>query len=97
LEASGSSQALSIAAAHKAPIHLLVTDVVMPGQSGRVLAEQLTRLHPETSVLYLSGYTDDAVVRRGIVQAHVNFLQKPYSPGTFVRKVRNVLDEPRTN
>jgi two-component system, cell cycle sensor histidine kinase and response regulator CckA len=88
-------EALRICAQHKEPIHLLLTDVVIPELGGRELAEQLVRLHPEMKVLFLSGYTDDAVVRHGVLQAETNFLQKPFSPRVLAMKVREVLDASR--
>jgi len=91
LEASHGEDAIRIATNHQATIHLLVTDVVMPGMGGRVLAERLLGLHPEMKVLYLSGYTDDAVVRHGILHEEVDFLQKPFSPNALAHKVRAVL------
>src|SRR5690606_20983728 len=92
LEASRASEALALAHAHAGPIHLLLTDVVMPEISGRLLAEQLTALRPDLKVLYMSGYTDDAVVRHGLLTAEVEFLSKPFSPTVLTAKVRRVLD-----
>lgn len=93
LEANEGTQALEVASKQTQPIHLLVTDVVMPRMSGREVAEKLRTTKPEIKVLYLSGYTDDAVVRHGIVAAEHDFLQKPFTPADLATKVRQVLDK----
>jgi PAS domain S-box-containing protein len=92
LEAPSGRDALNIALKRQSPIHLLLTDVVMPEMSGRDLAEQICELRPSAKVLYMSGYTDDAVVLQGILSAEIPYLQKPFSPATLARKVREVLD-----
>ena len=94
LEAGDGAEALRVATQHPGPIHLLLTDVVMPGLGGRQLAERLSALHPAARVLYVSGYPDDAVVQRGIREGEVDFLQKPFSPSVLAQKVRDVLDTP---
>jgi PAS domain S-box-containing protein len=95
LEASDGGEAVAVAGRHEGPIHLLLSDVVMPVLGGRELAERLLTLHPEMKVLFQSGYTDDAVVRHGVLQEKVHFLQKPYSPAALAWKVREVLDAPQ--
>ncbi|MDQ2948682.1 MAG: response regulator, partial [Acidobacteriota bacterium] len=94
LEAASGEEAISLCEEHLGPIHLLVSDVVMPDMGGRQLAERLTVLRPEMRVLFVSGYTDDAVVRHGVLQAEVAFLQKPFTMDALHRKVRAVLDGP---
>jgi len=92
LEGEDAESALAAARAHTGPIHLLVADVVMPGPSGRELARRLAEFRPETKVLYVSGYTDDAIVHHGMLEPGLNFLQKPFTPAVLARKVREVLD-----
>jgi two-component system, cell cycle sensor histidine kinase and response regulator CckA len=91
LEASRGTDGLRLAAAHPAPIDLLITDVVMPGISGRIVAEQIGGSHPETKVLYVSGHLNDNVLRRGVLHDAVQFLQKPFAPEAIARKVRDIL------
>jgi two-component system cell cycle sensor histidine kinase/response regulator CckA len=85
-------EALTISQQYQQPIHLLVTDVVMPKMSGPQLASQLKRLRPGIKVLCLSGYTDSAMVRHGMLQSDRHFLPKPFSPTDLARKVRELLD-----
>ncbi len=77
---------------HPGPIHLLITDVVLPGAGGRVVAERVAARHSGVRVLFISGYTADAVVRHGVLHADVAFLQKPFTPAALAGKVREVLD-----
>jgi len=92
LEAPTAKVALALAKKTQQKIDLLVTDVVMPGMSGRVLADQFARLRPGTRVLFMSGYTDDAVVRHGVLWSGVSYLQKPFTVDSLASKVRDVLD-----
>lgn len=94
VEASSGAEALAIAKPFGKPIDLVISDVVMPGMSGRQFAETLRQHRSDFRLLFISGYTDDAVVRHGIVKADEAFLQKPFSPNTLARKVREVLDRP---
>src|SRR5205085_12471001 len=91
LEAGNAGEALLVYNRYPGRIHLMVTDVVMPGLSGRELAERLETLGHGLKVLYMSGYTDDAMVRHGTSDAKIPFLQKPFTPEALARKVREVL------
>ncbi|QEL15587.1 PAS domain S-box protein [Limnoglobus roseus] len=92
LEAGHGGEAVRLAERYEGPIHLLVSDVVMPEMGGRLLAERLSASRPGIKVVFVSGYTDDAIVRHGVLEAGVAFLQKPFSPADLARKVREVLD-----
>lgn len=92
LEARHGEEALRLCAACDDAIHLLVTDVVMPNMSGRQVAERLLTLRPDMKVLFVSGYTDDAIVRHGVLDAEMHFLQKPFTADGLAQKVREVLD-----
>jgi len=93
LEASCGDDALVLSREHKEPIHIMLTDVVMPGMSGRELANQLKALHPKMKVLYMSGYTDNAIVNHGVLDEGINYIQKPFTMNALTRKVREVLDK----
>jgi signal transduction histidine kinase/ActR/RegA family two-component response regulator len=92
LEARNGAEALLLCERHQGPLDMLLTDVVMPRMSGRDLAERLAPLRPDLSVLYMSGYTDDAVIRHGVLGAGTAFLQKPFTPAALVLRVRETLD-----
>jgi CheY-like chemotaxis protein len=94
LEASRGDEAVWLCEHRQGPIHLLVTDVEMPGMSGRELARRVAALQPEIRMLFMSGYTEDAVVGRGVLNADAAFLQKPFPPDLLARKVRELLGRP---
>jgi DNA-binding NtrC family response regulator len=93
LQAGNARQAMDVAVRHQGRIDLLATDLVMPLMSGRELAQTLQPQFPRMKVLYLSGYTDDDMVRHGILHFEVNFLPKPFTPSSLAKKVRQVLDQ----
>jgi two-component system cell cycle sensor histidine kinase/response regulator CckA len=93
LEAANGNEALLISGQHEGPIHLLLTDVVMPQMSGKLLAEELVKLRPEVRVLYMSGYTDQAIVHNGILDKDIAFIGKPFTPDALVLKVVEVLQQ----
>jgi CheY-like chemotaxis protein len=95
IETRNGGEALLQCEQHPGPIHLLLSDVVMPGMSGPALAKRLAQARPEMRVLCMSGYTDDAAVRHGVVDASFAYLQKPLTVETLTRKVRDVLDADR--
>jgi len=92
LEATSGADAIRLCSDHDGTIHLLISDVIMPEMGGREVAAAAAALRPGIKVMFLSGYTDDAIVRHGILQEHVAFLQKPFTPTSIARRVRAVLD-----
>jgi two-component system, cell cycle sensor histidine kinase and response regulator CckA len=97
IQAASGKQALQLAQQSRAPIHLLLTDVVMPEMSGPELAAQITSICPAIKLIYTSGYTDDAIARQGILDPTVTFIQKPYRPKALARKIREVLGVTKEN
>jgi PAS domain S-box-containing protein len=93
LDGSYGDEAINVCRNHQGPIHLLVTDVVMPGMNGHELAKRLESFHPEMKVLYMSGYTDDAIVMHGVLVQGVNYIQKPFTVDALAKKVREVLEQ----
>jgi PAS domain S-box-containing protein len=91
LEASGGEEALISAQQHEGRIHMLLTDVVMPGMSGKELSERLKQHRPNIKVIFASGYTDDAILHHGVLGPEMEFIQKPFTPSSLMQKVRQVL------
>jgi len=96
LEAADGAVAMQIAVAHEGVIHLLLTDVIMPGMNGRELAQRISEIRPQTKVLYMSGYTENVIGHNGTLEAGVRLLQKPFTLRDLKGKVREVLDSKRT-
>jgi CheY-like chemotaxis protein len=95
LEAVNGSEAFQICQQHPGPIHLLLTDMIMPGGlNGRELTKHLEQMYPALKVLYMSGYTDKAIVNQGVLDTEISFLQKPFTAVALERKVREVLNTP---
>jgi two-component system cell cycle sensor histidine kinase/response regulator CckA len=92
LSACNAEEAVRIAASHAGAIQLLVTDVIMPGQNGRVLAERLVASYPRIKVLYISGYTNSFIAGHGVLEGDSNLLNKPFTEEALIHKVRDVLD-----
>jgi CheY-like chemotaxis protein len=92
LEADNGAHAVEIAKKHHGPIHLLLTDVVMPGMQGPALTDKILPIHSETKVLYVSGYSSSFGTQTGLIPAGANLLQKPFSREALLRKLRNLLD-----
>jgi CheY-like chemotaxis protein len=94
LEADGGAAAIRQAETHPGEIHLLVSDVVMPEMGGRQLLDAVRRLRPGVRVLFMSGYTDDAVLLHGVLETTDAFIQKPFTPQSLAKKVREVINAP---
>jgi CheY-like chemotaxis protein len=92
LEAGSGDEALAVLARHDGPVHLMFTDVVMPGMNGRDLARRAAETRPELKVLYASGYTDDTIFRHGVLDDGSRFISKPFAPRDLRRKIREILD-----
>jgi two-component system, cell cycle sensor histidine kinase and response regulator CckA len=92
LAAESGREALQLVRNHAGPLHLLITDVMMPDMDGPELVRQLATIRPDTRTLFMSGYMDDTLGERGILSTNANFIQKPFSPGTIAQRVREILD-----
>src|SRR5262249_44163353 len=94
IEAASGAEALVLAQEHSSEIHLLLTDVILPGMNGKEVSERIRALNPRLKVLFMSGYTADIIARRGIPERDVAYLPKPFSPDSLAAKVREVLTDP---
>lgn len=93
LEAANGKQAIDVFSSNKDKIDLVLTDVIMPEMSGRKMIETLYEAHPNITALYMSGYTDDAIIKHGVLEPGMAYIQKPFSPKALIQKVKEVLDE----
>ena len=93
LVATTAETAEAVARQHSGPIHLLLSDVIMPQTSGRDIADRITEIRPGIRVLWMSGYTDETIAHHGILDPGVHFLQKPFTPASLGEKIREVLDK----
>ena len=93
-ETENGQEALQLASRYADPIHLLLTDVVMPDMNGRALAEQLLQTRSGLKAIFISGYTDETIAHHGVLEPGIVLLQKPFSPMDLACKVREILDEP---
>ncbi len=94
VEAADAREALALLGEHTGPIHLFLTDVIMPQMGGRELAQRAVVLRPDIRVLYMSGYTDSEILPGGLVTDELAFLHKPFTPDILLARVREVLDSP---
>jgi DNA-binding response OmpR family regulator len=94
LLAADGEEAQRICASHHGCIHIALTDVVLPGSSGRVAAEWITQHRPETRIIYMSGYSDNAISHHGLLDPGTTLVQKPFTPETLARTIREVLSRP---
>jgi CheY-like chemotaxis protein len=94
IAAAGPAEAERVCEAHRDAIDLLLTDLVMPGMNGRALAERLAELSPATRILFMSGYSDEAVHHHGVIRQESAFVEKPFTALTLTRMVRELLDRP---
>jgi YesN/AraC family two-component response regulator len=92
LDAENGEDALEVSKEYEGSIDLMITDVVMPKMGGKEAADRLQPLYPQMKVIYMSGYTDNAIVRHGVLEPGLNFLEKPFTPEDLARKVREALD-----
>jgi two-component system, cell cycle sensor histidine kinase and response regulator CckA len=93
LEAGSGVEALRVAEGHSGPIHLLLTDLIMPHMTGKELADRLRAVRPGMRVVYMSGYAADVISRQGVIDSGIEFIKKPFSPEALALKVRSVLSE----